>query len=55
MEKAEQQKHTGFDLVAATQSFAGVMTAADKTKLDNLWAVLQDSDNPNFVDTLTRF
>ena len=48
--KGGTAKHTGFDLVAATQSFA-VMTAADKKQAIIFWAVLQDSDNPKrFVD-----
>lgn len=38
----------------ATQSLKGVMSAMDKTRLDDLWAVFDNGDNANFVDTLTE-
>lgn len=38
----------------ATTSLKGLMSAMDKTRLDNLWAVFDNGENENFVDTLTE-
>lgn len=38
----------------ATTSLKGLMSAIDKTRLDNLWAVFDNGENENFVDTLTE-
>lgn len=48
------EKMTTFSLPSATQVASGLLSATDKTRLDNLWAVLQKSDDPNFVDTINE-
>lgn len=42
------------DIPASTTMNAGVMSATDKSRLDQLWAVLQDSSDPTFVDTINE-
>ena len=38
----------------ATTSLKGLMSAMDKTRLDDLWAVFDNGDDESFVDTLTE-
>lgn len=44
----------GITLPLSKTFMAGLMSSTDKTRLNNLWAVLQNSEDASFVDTITE-
>lgn len=49
-----ERRTVAFNLNAATIAEAGLLSAQDKQRLNNLWAVLQNSEDASFVDTITE-